>query len=1066
MADNKYWLGLEEYRQDAEVEQRRQNEFPEELPLLDMVQDEAGNVPTKRRDFLKYMGFSLTAATLASCEMPVRKAIPYVFAPEETKPGIATYYASTFADGSDYASILVKTRDGRPIKIEGNPQSSLTKGGTTARVQGSVLSLYDTNRKQHPSFDGKRQSWFQMDDAILSRLRLVAGQGRQIVLLTNSIVSPSTKQLIKDFSDKYGTVKHVAYDPVSYSGMLAANEQSFGKRALPHYRLDEAKVIVGFNADFLGTWLAPSQFAPQYAKHRKPKGENPEMSRHIQFESSMTITGAAADVRHAMKPTQVRLALLHLYNQLANKMGAPIISGLANHTKSDQIKQVADELMRHQGQSLVVSGGNDKNEQLIVNAINDMLGNYGKTLDWAHESYYKQGDETALAKLIKDMDNGQVGAIIIHDCNPVYDNPLGAAFKDAVSKVNMRISTATAHNETDEVVQYEAPTHHFLESWTDAEPVRYHYSLGQPAIRNIFDTRQFEDSLMIWMQDSLNEDDYADGAGMAQTSNDGKDALPRKPYRSKFYDYIRGYWEQNVFPLQSKFASFQAFWDKALHDGVFEAAAPGGEEILVFNGDVAGASAKVIEATKGGEGYEVVFYEKVAIGNGQHADNPWLQEMPDPITKATWDNYILMSVADGDEAGIDHKDTGRVYTLKVNGQSVSLPVIVQPGLAKGTLAVAVGYGRTKSGKAGQDIGKSVYPMIGLKEGLMQYTATDATAEATGDRHPIAQTQTHHVINSEGNLDQRTVIKEGILPTIEHTIHEIHEMRHEFQHLNEQTLYPGHEEEYARGHHWKMSIDLNTCIGCGACTIACQAENNVPVVGKEEVIRVHEMHWIRIDRYYTGEDLENPDVVFQPMMCQHCDNAPCENVCPVAATNHSTEGLNQMAYNRCIGTRYCANNCPYKVRRFNWYDYWGADSFPANELDDYDMTSDLTRMVLNPDVTVRSRGVMEKCSFCVQRLQEGKLAAKKEGRKLQDSDIQTACMQACPTHAITFGDINNTDSEVYDALENDGRTFYVIEEVNTRPAVGYQAKIRNRSAEENAARRGIAVEAHHDEEHKA
>lgn len=1064
MADNKYWLGLEEYHQDADVEQKRQNEFPEELPILDMLQEEAGNNPTRRRDFLKYMGFSLTAATLASCEMPVRKAIPYVFAPEEIRPGIATYYASTFADGSDFASILVKTRDGRPIKIEGNKQSSLTKGGTTARVQASVLSLYDNNRKQFPTLDGKQQSWMQIDDAILGRLRQVAAEGRQIVLLTNTILSPSTKQLINDFTAQYPTTKHVAYDPVSYAGMLAANEESFGVRALPYYSMDKAKVIVGFNADFLGTWLAPSQFAPQYAMHRKPVGENPTMSRHIQFESSMTITGAAADVRHAMKPSQVRLALLNLHNAIARAMGGTLIAGVAKHDKQAAIDQLAQELMQQQGASMVVAGGNSKDEQVIVNAINDMLGNYGATLDWSYPSYYKQGDEAGLAQLVKDMGNGQVGAIIIHGCNPVYDNPLGGAFKDAVAKVSLRISTSTAANETDEVVQYETPTHHFLEAWSDAEPVRHHYALGQPTIRNIFDTRQFEDSLMIWMQNGINEADYTDGMGMAQTDNDSKDALPRKPYSSKFYDYIRTYWQENIFPLQSAFSSFQAFWDKALHDGVFEASVS--ENVaFVFNGDIASAGSGLNKATTTTDGYEVVMYEKVAIGNGQYADSPWLQEMPDPITKATWDNYLLMSVADGDAEGLHHKDTGRVYNLTLNGQELALPVIVQPGLAKGTVAVAVGYGRTKAGKAGQGVGKSVYPMIALQNGTMQYTAAGATLTATGERHPIAQTQTHHVINSEGNLAARTVIKEGILPTIDHTIHAIHEMRHEFQHLNEQTMYPGHEEEYARGHHWKMSIDLNTCIGCGACTIACQAENNVPVVGKEEVIRVHEMHWIRIDRYYTGEDLENPDVVFQPMMCQHCDNAPCENVCPVAASNHSTEGLNQMAYNRCIGTRYCANNCPYKVRRFNWYDYWGADSFPANEHDDFDMTSDLTRMVLNPDVTVRSRGVMEKCSFCVQRLQEGKLAAKKEGRKLQDSDVHTACMQACPTHAITFGDINNTESAVYDALENDARTFYVIEEINTKPAVGYQAKIRNRSAEEDAVRRGTAV-AHHDEEHKA
>lgn len=1057
----KYWLGLEEYHQEKEVEQRKHNEFPEELPLLDMIQEEAGANPTRRRDFLKYMGFSITAATLASCEMPVRKAIPYVFAPEEIRPGIATYYASTYADGSDYSSILVKTRDGRPIKIEGNKMSSLTQGGTTARVQAAVLGLYDNNRKKGPSFDNKATDWMTLDDAVLGRLRQVASEGRQIVLLTQTVLSPTTRQVIKDFQAKYPTARHIAYDSVSYAGMLAANERSFGVRALPHYQFDKAHTIVGFNADFLGTWLAPGIFAVQYGKNRRPKGNQPGMSRHIQFESNLTITGASADVRHPMKPSQVRLALMHLYNALARKAGAPVISNLAKVEQSEAIQKAASDLWDNQGNSLVVAGDNDADVQMIVNAINDLLGNYGETLDLSTPAYYKQGDETGLAQLVKDMDNGQVGAIIMHQCNPVYDNPLGAAFRDAVDKVNLRISTASTFNETDEVIQYAAPTHHMLESWSDAEPVLYHYSLGQPTINPIFDTRQFEESLLVWMQNSIQPKDY-EQPGLLRSEQ--TTALPKKPAPGRYYDYLKKYWEKNIFPMQSKFASFQAFWDKALHDGVFELpkdARPAGT-MPVFTGDVTAAAQK-LKSSADTEGMEVVFYEKIGIGNGQHADNPWLQEMPDPITKATWDNYLLMSVADGEKYGIGHKETGRLFELTVNGKTQTLPVIVQPGMATGTLAVAVGYGRTRCGLAGKGVGKDVYPLMGASNGYFQYTASGATVAESSERYPIAQTQTHHVISSEDNLAARTIVKEGILPTMEHTIEEIKEMREEFHHLNEQTLYPGHEEAYNRGHHWNMSIDLNSCIGCGACTVACMAENNVPVVGKDEVIRVHEMHWIRIDRYYTGENLDNPDVVFQPMMCQHCDNAPCENVCPVAATNHSTEGLNQMAYNRCIGTRYCANNCPYKVRRFNWYDYWGADSFPANEHDPYNMTSDLTRMVLNPDVTVRSRGVMEKCSFCVQRLQSGKLAAKKEGRKLRDADVQTACAQACPTNAITFGDINDTESAVYDELNNDGRTYFVIEEVNTRPAIGYQAKIRNRSAEENAARRGLA--AAHNEEHK-
>ncbi len=1064
MAENKYWLGLEELQQDPVVAQRRQNEFAEELPLLDIVHDEAGNNPTRRRDFLKYMGFSITAATLASCEMPVRKAIPYVFAPEEIRPGIATYFASSYTAGGDYASILVKTRDGRPIKVEANPMSPLTGNGTTARVQGSVLSLYSNNRKQQPAMDGNAVTWFELDNAVLPQFASIAGQGKQIAIVTSTILSPATKQLVADFAAKYPTVKHIAYDPVSYAGIIKANERSFGKAAMPGYRFDKADVIVSLGADFLGTWLAPGMFTEQYGKNRKPVGENPTMSRHIQLESMLTITGAAADVRYAMTPSSLRLALLNLHNLIAAKAGAAAISGVATHDKQDKLATIANELWAAKGTSLVVAGSNNADEQVLVNAINHLLGNYGTTLDWTNAGHYKQGNEEALATLIADMQAGRVGAVLVHDCNPAYDNPLAQAFTDAVAGVDLTISMSSVRNETDALMKHAAPTHHYLESWGDAEPVAYHYSLAQPTIRNIFDTRQFEDSLMTWMQDTLNPADYDTTPGLeverTPDLSDGKDALPRKPYRSKYYDYLKQYWENNIFPMQSAFSGFQAFWDKVLHDGVFVAAAPA-TDAPAFAADIA-AAGSAVSNNLSTSGMEVVFYEKVALGSGNHSDNPWLQEMPDPITKATWDNYILMSVADGEAEGIGHKDTGRVYKLTVNGQSVELPVIVQPGLAKGTVAVAVGYGRTVCGPAGIEVGKNVYPMIATQGGLMQYVS-QGTLEATGATHEIAQTQTHHVINSEGNLEKRTVIREGILPTIEHTIHEIHEMRHEFQHLNERTLYPGHEETYARGHHWKMSIDLNSCIGCGSCTIACHAENNVPVVGKREIIRVHEMHWLRIDRYYTGEDLENPDVVFQPMLCQHCDNAPCENVCPVAATNHSSEGLNQMAYNRCIGTRYCANNCPYKVRRFNWFDYWGADSFPWNEHDDYDMTSDLTRMVLNPDVTVRSRGVMEKCSFCVQRIQEGKLAAKKEGRQLRDQEIKSACMQACPTNAITFGDYNDTESEVRKQLDGDGRTFFVIEEVNTQPSVGYQAKIRNRSEAENAERRGV-VAAHTADSH--
>jgi MoCo/4Fe-4S cofactor protein with predicted Tat translocation signal len=1058
MADNKYWLGLEELKQDPEFEQKHKNEFAEELPILDIVNEKAGNNPTSRRDFLKYLGFSIGAATLAaSCEMPVKKAIPYVIAPEDIKPGIPNYYASTFADGSDYTSILVKTRDGRPIKIEGNKLSGITQGGTTARVQASVLSLYDTNRKTGPAIDGKASDWKTVDQKVTNKLKSLSSSGRKVVVLSGSILSPTTKKLIQSFTDKFSG-EHITYDPVSYSGLLDANESGFGDRSIPRYHFDKADVIVSFGADFLGTWLAPSEFAPDYIVKRKIDASNPSMSRHIQIESTLTMAGSKADVRHALKPSGVTNALLNLYNAVAQKAGGSKISGVEASSIQDNIKVYADELWAAQGKSIVVSGSNNAAEQLIVNGINDLLGNYGSTLDWSTPANYKQGNDKAFVNLVKEMESGKIGALLIHQCNPAYDNAMADALSDAASKAGLVINFATDHNDSDDISGVHCPANHYLESWADAEPVKGSFSLGQPAIRNIFDTRQFEDSLLTWMQDSLNDEDYI-------VPEEGP-----KPYRNKFYPYLMEQWEKDVYPLSDGSTSFQDFWDKALHDGVFVAqASQSTDDLKVFTGDIQSAASKL--KTDPTTGFELVVYEKVGIGNGLYFDNPWLQEMPDPITKATWDNYLLMSVADAKDMGLDATSTGQVFKIKANNREVELPVIVQPGMAKGTFAVALGYGRNTSGLGGKEIessnvfgkrvlggpiGVNMYPFVSFDE-TMLYTINGIEVSKTGNNRFIAQTQTHHVISSKDKLNQRTVVKEGILPALDHTLESIKEKREEFHELNERSLYPGHEEVYASGHHWKMSIDLNSCTGCGACVVACNAENNVPVVGRNEVARAHEMHWMRIDRYYTGEDIENPDVVFQPMMCQHCDNAPCENVCPVAATMHSTEGLNQMAYNRCIGTRYCQNNCPYKVRRFNWYDYLGADSFYAgtvfdNDVNPYEMQNDLTRMVLNPDVTIRSRGVMEKCSFCVQRLQSGKLEAKKEGRRLMDDDVMPACAQSCSTKAIKFGDYNNEESEVRKSLDEDGRTYFVIEEINIDPSVGYQAVIRNRSEQEDQDRK--------------
>ena len=1086
MSETKYWQGLEELRNDPEFEKNKYNEFAEELPILDVLNDAVGNQPTKRRDFLKYMGFSVSAAVLAaSCEVPVRKAIPYVFKPEEVIPGVANYYASTFADGSDYVSVLVKTREGRPIKIEGNTLSNITQGGTNARAQASILSLYDNNRITGPIKNTNAVTWEEIDRDIAVGLKAVSASGKSVVILSSTIISPSTKKLIEEFLAKYPGSRHIMYDAISYSGILDANQQSFGQRVLPSYHFEKAKTIVSFGADFLGTWISPVEYAKQYISNRKLLEDRNSMSKHYQFESNMSMTGSNADVRVPLKPSKLAHALINLHNEIAGQTGGTVISGADRSVAQNEVKAVAADLMKNRGSSLIVCGINDLNLQLVTNSINNMLGNYGTTINISVPSYYMQGNEREVLQLVRDMKGNGIGALLMYNCNPCYDLPNSEEFTAALKNVTYPIAFSVHHNETSKEAKYVTPDHHYLESWNDAEPRKGHYSLVQPTIRNIFNTRQFQDSLITWM-DIVSEVnikngqtvapdttgavsaagfvadttrkvnvDTAGGGLRAEQSFASSSELPKKrEYESYFYNYIKENWRNSLSGRQTKYTNFNTFWDKTLHDGVFVA-----DDAMNGSGAVSMSSislgTEVLNPYKITDGFELYAYEKVGIGTGAHADNPWLQEMPDPVTKATWDNYVLVSVADAKALDLE---LGSQVNLTANGKSVNLPVVVQPGQSNGTLGVAVGYGRRVSGKAGLEVGKNIYPFLTYNENGIQTVVPNVEVTKLPGLYPIAQTQIHHVINSEAKLDQRTIIKEGILPELAEVKERIAKQREFFIELNDETLYPGHEEAYQRGHHWKMAIDLTSCIGCGACTVACHAENNVPVVGKEEVLRVHEMHWLRIDRYYTGENMENPDVVFQPMLCQHCDNAPCENVCPVAATTHSSEGINQMAYNRCIGTRYCANNCPYKVRRFNWFDYLGADSFPANEYDPFDMSSDLTRMVLNPDVVVRGRGVMEKCSFCIQRIQEGKITAKREGRKLQDGDVVTACMAACPTTAIVFGDGNDKDSLV-NKLLNDGRTFYVIEEINTSPNVGYMAKIRNRNHDEEVERRDTPLTKH-------
>ena len=1022
--EKKHWQSFGELNQSDAYNKDVKDEFREELPFVEEEGKGFLDAKAPRRDFLKYLGFSTAAAAVAaSCEMPVKKAIPFANKPEDVVPGISKYYATTYVQDGDVVSVLAKVRDGRPIKIEGNDLSPITMGGTSARVQASVLDLYDTARLRFPTIDGKEVTFEAIDKSLAGA---IAGP---VVLLTSTITSPSTKEIITAFLAKYPGSRHVVVDAVSYSGMLLANEASYGKRAIPSYHFENAKAIVSIGADFLGTWLSPVEFNRQYVAGRKIDEKNPAMSKHIHFDSIATLTGSNADERYLHRPSETGAVVTALLAAV-NGQGA---TGITDAKLKAGIEKAAKALNENKGAALVVAGSNDQNVQLVVNAINAAIGANGTTIDFGTTNNCRQGIDADFAKLVEDMNAGTVNTLLIYGANPAYSWFDAEKFKAGLKKVRTTVSFNTKADETTVLCKYVLPDHHYLESWGDAEAKTGYYSFIQPTIFPLFKTRQWQDSLLKWSGSTVD-----------------------------YLAYLKTFWGGKV--------GGEAGWDKALQDGVMNPAAVPAISAGGFNSGGSTAALTALGTKKGGK-TELVVYEKVSIG-AHGAANPWLQEMPDPVTRATWDNYVVISPAmartlldidlnkNGQADDYEVNPPKKVVRVTVNGKTIELPALIIPNTHPDVIGIAVGYGRSAGvGKAADGFGKNAFPLLSLNGNTVSYINTDVKIEATGDTYPVALTQTHNRYDTTQGV-RTEVVKELTLAAFKKDPSEIREDREKelkpwgglekFE--SKGTLYPVYDRP---GIKWGMAIDMNSCTGCGACVVACTAENNVPVVGKPEVLRGHEMHWIRIDRYYSG-DMDNPDVLFEPMLCQHCDNAPCENVCPVAATNHSSEGINQMIYNRCIGTRYCANNCPFKVRRFNWADYTGADSFPDNQrsvLSDVvmNMNDDLTRMVLNPDVTVRSRGVIEKCSFCVQRTQESKLKAKRESRPMVDNDIKVACQQACPTNAITFGNANDKNSAITKVrAENPNRQFYVLEQLHVLPNVTYLAKVRNQEEEHAGA----------------
>jgi len=1041
MSRPKYWQAIEELERSPKAIEQANREFPTDIPLEDSLEqsDDTMNLKGNRRDFLKVMGYGMTAATLAACtEAPVRKAIPYVEKPDDIIPGVANWYASTTPEG---VPVIVKTREGRPIKMEGNPDSSLTGGGLSAIGQASVLGVYDVDRLKAPMKGQNLSDWDTVDKEIVAALNDIKANGGKLRILTHTLSQPTTEELVSQFMDDFSDARHIAYDPVSSSAIASAHEADFGVRNIPTYHFDKAKVIVSFSCDFLGTWLAPVQHAYEYAQHRDPDGD---MSRHLQFESLLSLTGSNADLRFPIKPSQEGLALLNLYNKLARKIGRPTLPSIPQFDVAMNGLTIATEdLLKARGESLVVCGTNDIATQQLVNAINDLLGNYGKTIELTQPSFARRGNDADLEELMGELSRGEVDALLVYGANPVYDTPFGETFAQQLGNVKLTVSFASKVDETSEKCQYTCPDHHYLESWGDAQQSPKHLSLIQPMINPIFNTRQAQDSLLKWS---------------------GSD--------QKFSDYLKTYWENYYLPIQDQYGSFREFWVEILRTGVLELDV----ETVVDEGEEGGAVATAFgysvdlnevaeklsdQLKQVDEGLELVIYTKVGIGDGKYANNPWLQELPDPVTRLTWDNYVTIPQQTAEESNI--KD-GDIVRLTVGETSVEAPAVIQVGQAMGTLGIALGYGRKSGGKVIEITGGvDAYPMLTYKDGATKYVHTSGVSVVnTGKTHKLAYVQTFNtlydpakgklgIIEDDKDYDRsEQILKSTSLAyykSDEENPYTISQAKYQEKKKHLVSLWDSYFEdpETKRIIHWAMAIDLNKCTGCGACVISCQAENNVPVVGKEEVYLRREMHWIRIDRYYSGST-ENPDVAFQPMLCQHCDNAPCETVCPVLATIHSNEGLNQMTYNRCVGTRYCANNCPYKVRRFNWFGY----PFNKRFKDINPAQNEYGQLVLNPDVTVRWRGVMEKCSFCVQRLQESKLRAKVNAQstfaKPRDGEVQTACQQSCPTGAIVFGDRNDPNSEVYQAMVHE-RSYLALEEVKTLPSVNYMTIVKNRTEEE-------------------
>jgi MoCo/4Fe-4S cofactor protein with predicted Tat translocation signal len=972
-----YWRCLEELAETEEFQEYLHREFPSQASVWG---DSLG-----RRKFLKLMGASLALAGATACTwQPPEGIVPYVHDPEGLLPGQALFFATAMTLGGSAIGLLVESNMGRPTKIEGNPRHPASLGATEVFSQASVLDLYDPDRARVVTRLGRIRSWEAFQQAIVGDLeRLAVNQGAGFRVLSETVVSPSLGRQMEELLSLYPAARWHQYEPVHGDMALEASRIAFGEPVNTYYRFDETAVVVALGADFLCQGPAGVRYARDFVNGRRARRPDGLMNRLYVAESTYTTTGSSADHRLPVRAGE----MLDFAAALAREVGVaggPAIEATTLRNP-EWIRAVGQDLLRHQGRCLVIAGEQESPAvQALALAMNHALGNQGTTVIHTEPIQAAPVNQTdSLRELIQDIAAGAVDTLVILGGNPVFTAPADFDFADHLTQVRLRAHLSTHFNETTRLCHWHVPEAHYLETWSDTRAYDGTASIVQPLIEPLFGGRSAHEVVA---------------------------TLQRTPRRG--YDIVREYWQE-----QRPGADFERFWAAAVHDGVVPDSRFPSRQAAVRGPVVSSAvdqerqRSEQLLRTAGEGSLEILFRPDPTIYDGRFANNGWLQELPKPLTKLTWDNTVLIGTRTAEQLRLFDGDQVEV---QYRGRTLTAPVWVLPGQAEGCATIHLGYGRTASGVIGTDAGFNAYALRTSEE---PWRDMGLSLRKTGRRERLATTQKHWSMQGRDHLRSASFAHYRDNPDFAKDHHHVY------------SLYPDYVYALSA---WGMVIDQSACTGCNACVVACQAENNVPIVGKTEVARAREMHWLRLDAYHTG-DLDNPQTFHQPMLCVHCEKAPCEPVCPVAATVHSSEGLNEMIYNRCVGTRYCSNNCPYKVRRFNFLQY-------------ADQTLPILQLVRNPEVTVRDRGVMEKCTYCVQRINAARITAKKDGgRRIRDGEVITACQAACPTQAIVFGDLNDPDSAVAQ-LRNHPLNYGVLTEVGTVPRTTYLAALRNPNPE--------------------